>query len=45
MGVLETALKLANQDAGAEDEEEVGQRQAAKVRQIYSVALIYNPND
>lgn len=45
MGVLETALKLANQDAGAEDEEEVGPREAAKVRQIYSIALIYNTNE
>lgn len=29
MGVLETALKLAHQDADAEDEEEGGQRAAA----------------
>uniref|UniRef100_A0AAQ5YCG9 Coiled-coil and C2 domain-containing protein 1B n=1 Tax=Amphiprion ocellaris TaxID=80972 RepID=A0AAQ5YCG9_AMPOC len=32
MGVLETAMKIANQDADAEDEEEDGQREAAKVR-------------
>jgi len=31
MGVLETAMKIANQDADAEDEEEDGQREAAKV--------------
>ncbi|XP_044047283.1 coiled-coil and C2 domain-containing protein 1A isoform X2 [Siniperca chuatsi] len=30
MGVLETAIKIANQDADAEDEEEDGQREAAK---------------
>lgn len=29
MGVLETALKLAHQDADAEDEEEGGQKAAA----------------
>lgn len=29
MGVLETALKLANQDADADDEEDGGQRVAA----------------
>ncbi len=33
MGVLETAMKIANQDADAEDdEEEDGQREAAKVK-------------
>lgn len=32
MGVLETALKLANQDADGEEEEEDGQREVAKVR-------------
>lgn len=31
MGVLETAMKIANQDADAEDEEEDGPRDAAKV--------------
>ncbi|XP_034751401.1 coiled-coil and C2 domain-containing protein 1A isoform X1 [Etheostoma cragini] len=30
MGVLETAMKIANQDADAEEEEEDGQREAAK---------------
>lgn len=32
MGVLETAMKIANQDADAEDEEEDGQEEAAKVK-------------
>lgn len=32
MGVLETAMKIANQDADAEDEEEDGQRETAKVK-------------
>lgn len=32
MGVLETALKLANQDTDGDAEEEDGQREAAKVR-------------
>lgn len=32
MGVLETAMKIANQDADAEDEEDDGQREAAKVK-------------
>lgn len=31
MGVLETAMKIANQDADAEDEEEEGQKEAAMV--------------
>lgn len=31
MGVLETAMKIANQDADEEDEEEEGDREAAKV--------------
>ncbi|XP_074544699.1 coiled-coil and C2 domain-containing protein 1A [Halichoeres trimaculatus] len=30
MGVLETAMKIANQDADAEDEEEEGQKEAVK---------------
>lgn len=33
MGVLETAMKIANQDADAEDEEEDGPAEAAKVKQ------------
>lgn len=33
MGVLETAMKIANQDADAEDEEEDSPTQAAKVKQ------------
>lgn len=36
MGVLETAMKIANQDADAEDEEEDEQREAAKVINIQS---------
>lgn len=32
MGVLETALKLANQDTDRDAEEEDGQREAARVR-------------
>uniref|UniRef100_A0A3Q0RTP1 Coiled-coil and C2 domain-containing protein 1B n=1 Tax=Amphilophus citrinellus TaxID=61819 RepID=A0A3Q0RTP1_AMPCI len=32
IGVLETAMKIANQDADAEDDEEDGQREAAKVK-------------
>lgn len=32
MGVLETAMKIANQDADAEDEEEDGHEEAAKVK-------------
>lgn len=32
MGVLETALKLANQDTDGDAEEEDGQREAARVR-------------
>lgn len=32
MGVLETAMKIANQDADAEDDEEEGQKEAAKVK-------------
>lgn len=32
MGVLETAMKIANQDADAEDEDEDEQREAAKVQ-------------
>lgn len=32
MGVLETALKLANQDTDRDAEEEEGQREAARVR-------------
>lgn len=33
MGVLETAMKIANQDADAEDEEGDGPTEAAKVKQ------------
>lgn len=32
LGVLETAMKIANQDADGEDEEEDGQSVAAKVK-------------
>lgn len=32
MGVLETAMKIANQDADGEDEEEDGQKEAARVK-------------
>lgn len=32
MGVLETAMKIANQDPDAEDEEEDEPREAAKVK-------------
>lgn len=31
IGVLETAMKIANQDADAEDDDEDGQKEAAKV--------------
>lgn len=32
MGVLETAMKIANQNADGEDEEEDGQKEAARVK-------------
>lgn len=39
MGVLETAMKIANQDEDAEDEEEDGPREAAKVNKKLKLAL------